>query len=88
MTNETICAISTAPGVGGIAVIRVSGPEAIAICDRLFQARRAGKTLSAQPAYSLTYGTLAEGGEIDRRTTPMLLGFGHCNATGRLGPWS
>lgn len=63
MTNETICAISTAPGVGGIAVIRVSGPEAIAICDRLFQARRAGKTLSAQPAYSLTYGTLAEGGE-------------------------
>ena len=63
MTNETICAISTAPGVGGIAVIRISGPEAIAICDRLFQARRAGKTLSAQPAYSLTYGTLAEGGE-------------------------
>ena len=25
MTNETICAISTAPGVGGIAVIRISG---------------------------------------------------------------
>ena len=63
MTNETICAISTAPGVGGIAVIRISGPEAIAICDRLFQARRAGKTLSAQPAYSLTYGTLAADGE-------------------------
>ncbi|MDD6100646.1 MAG: hypothetical protein PUD08_08225, partial [bacterium] len=31
--NDTICAVSTAPGMGGIAVIRVSGPEAIAICD-------------------------------------------------------
>lgn len=39
-SGETICAISTAPGVGGIAVIRVSGPEAFAICGGLF--RRAG----------------------------------------------
>ena len=39
MTNETICAISTAPGVGGIAVIRVSGEEAIPLCDRIFQPR-------------------------------------------------
>ena len=31
MTNETICAISTAPGVGGIAVIRISGKEAISL---------------------------------------------------------
>lgn len=31
----TICAISTPYGMGGIAVIRVSGPDAIAICSRL-----------------------------------------------------
>jgi tRNA modification GTPase len=35
--DQTICAVSTPPGVGGIAVIRVSGAEAFAICDRLFR---------------------------------------------------
>ena len=36
---QTICAISTPYGVGGIAVIRVSGDDAIAIVDRLFVGR-------------------------------------------------
>lgn len=36
MNDTTICAISTPPGIGGIAVIRISGPDAFAICDRLF----------------------------------------------------
>lgn len=31
--QDTICAVSTAPGVGGIAVIRVSGKKAAEICD-------------------------------------------------------
>ena len=31
--QDTICAISTAPGVGGIAVIRVSGKKATEICN-------------------------------------------------------
>ncbi|KWV88405.1 hypothetical protein PFLmoz3_01300 [Pseudomonas fluorescens] len=31
---------------------------------------------------------LADGGMMEIRTTPMLPGFGHCIATGRLGPWS
>ena len=37
--EQTICAISTAYGTGGIAVIRVSGAEAITIVDRLFCGR-------------------------------------------------
>ena len=61
--NETICAISTAPGIGGIAVIRVSGPEAFTICDRLFHAKQAGKTLASQKAYTLLYGTILDKGE-------------------------
>ena len=36
---DTICAISTAYGVGGIAVIRVSGPQSISIVDTLFSGR-------------------------------------------------
>ena len=42
--DDTICAISTPPGVGGIAVIRVSGRDAFTICDRLFVVARAERT--------------------------------------------
>ena len=41
MTNDrTICAVSTPPGIGGIAVIRISGSEAITICEKLFVRRK------------------------------------------------
>ena len=56
--NETICAISTAPGVGGIAVIRISGPEAFSICDKIFKAKKADKKLQTQKAYTLSFGTV------------------------------
>lgn len=39
MDTDTICAISTAPGVGGIAVARVSGPQAIAVADSVWRGR-------------------------------------------------
>lgn len=42
MTDDTIAAISTPIGAGGIAIIRVSGPNSLAIADQLFQAK-AGK---------------------------------------------
>ncbi len=55
--NKTICAISTPYGVGGIAVIRVSGPDAIAIVDTLF----VGKTSLAQAkANTIHYGRIAD----------------------------
>lgn len=34
--NDTISAISTPPGEGGISVIRISGGDAVSICDRVF----------------------------------------------------
>lgn len=43
--QDTICAVSTAPGVGGIAVIRVSGKEALRICAPFFKS-----DISAIPA--------------------------------------
>lgn len=36
MEFDTIAAISTPPGEGAIAIIRLSGPEAIQIADRIF----------------------------------------------------
>ncbi|GHU56206.1 tRNA modification GTPase MnmE [Bacteroidia bacterium] len=62
--SDTICAISTAPGVGGIAVIRVSGPEAIAICNTIFTPKTQGKDLLSQPAYSIRFGSICRNGEL------------------------
>ena len=52
---STICAISTPEGSGGIAVIRVSGPTAIAMVDRLFCGR---KSLTEAKAYTVHYGEI------------------------------
>ena len=41
----TICAISTAPGIGGIAVIRISGEQAFTACDAIFKPFTAGVTI-------------------------------------------
>ena len=38
--RDDICAVSTPPGVGGIAVIRVSGPKAIEIVDTIWHGHR------------------------------------------------
>lgn len=58
--NDTICAVSTPHGVGGIAVIRVSGPKAIAITDSVWHGRR----LSNAASHTAHLGTiLDEAGE-------------------------
>lgn len=65
MTNEdTICAISTAPGAGGVAIIRVSGPEAICISNSLFVPRKEGRHLLSQKTYTLRYGSICRGDEL------------------------
>lgn len=48
---QTICAISTPYGVGGIAVIRVSGKEAISITDSLFEGRVSLREASANTVH-------------------------------------
>lgn len=58
---QTICAISTAYGVGGIAIIRVSGEKAIPIVDALF----AGRTsLKDTPANTVRHGRIERNGEL------------------------
>lgn len=62
MDNRTIAAISTPQGVGGIAVIRISGQKATDIADKVF----AGKVkLSNAPSHTVHYGKIVDGkGEI------------------------
>jgi tRNA modification GTPase len=52
---NTICAISTPYGSGGIAVIRVSGESAVQIADTLFHGR---KSLMEAAAYTVHYGEI------------------------------
>ena len=59
---ETICAISTAYGTGGIAVIRVSGEDAIRIVDRLFVGRH---RLADTPANCIRYGRIQKTEVLD-----------------------
>ena len=56
----TIAAVATPPGVGGIAVIRVSGPDASSIAGRIFRAGRTGAAISLTAANSHTihYGRI------------------------------
>ena len=50
--EDTICAISTALGVGAISIIRVSGPEAISIVDKIFKE----KDLTKVDSHTIHYG--------------------------------
>jgi len=54
--NDTIIALATAPGVGAIGVIRVSGPATIAIVNSVFR----GKDLTEVPSHTIHLGTIRD----------------------------
>ncbi|MCC7519956.1 MAG: tRNA uridine-5-carboxymethylaminomethyl(34) synthesis GTPase MnmE [Verrucomicrobiae bacterium] len=56
--EETIAAIATSPGPGGISVLRMSGKTALTIADAVFRGR--GKP-SAQPSHTLRHGFVMDG---------------------------
>lgn len=58
LQEDTICAIGTAYGSAGIAVIRVSGKDAIAVADSLFRGRH---PLREAVSHSAHYGTIVRG---------------------------
>ncbi|HPF50833.1 MAG TPA: tRNA uridine-5-carboxymethylaminomethyl(34) synthesis GTPase MnmE, partial [Draconibacterium sp.] len=62
--QSTICAISTSPGVGAIAVIRLSGSDAINIADKVFQSPKREKKLIDQAANSLHFGHIVKDEQI------------------------
>lgn len=61
-TTDTIVAIATAPGLGAIGVIRLSGNDAILICQKVFK----GADLTLQKSHTIHYGFVMDGAlEID-----------------------
>ena len=64
MNDQTvICAIATAPGMGAIAVIRLSGKGCIEICDRVFVSP-SGKKLTDVRPNTIHFGKLNDGKEL------------------------
>ena len=55
---STITAISTAPGVGGIAVIRVSGEDALKNCDSIFLPKKKEFSLLLQKTNTVSFGSI------------------------------
>lgn len=55
--EDTIVALATPNGVGAIGVIRLSGPQAIVIANRVFR----GKDLTRQPSHTIHFGNIVDG---------------------------
>jgi tRNA modification GTPase len=62
--NDTICAISTPPGLGAIAVIRISGPDAIKACKKIFRPHEKGLDLAKAVTHTVHYGSIGDGDGI------------------------
>jgi len=61
--QSTICAISTAPGNGAIAIVRLSGAETLDISAKVFHPIKS-KVLREQKANTVHFGTIQDGEEI------------------------
>ncbi len=56
--EDTICAPATVPGTGAISVIRVSGPEALTIADKVIRCRKGA--ISEADGYTIKFGTVVD----------------------------
>ena len=73
MIHDTIAAISTPIGEGGIGIVRLSGSTALEITDRLFCPVR-GRPLREAPSHTLHYGTLCwDGRTVDEVLVSVML---------------
>lgn len=55
MNQDTIAAIITPPGIGAVSMIRISGPEAFAIIQKIFS-----KDLEKEPSHTIHYGRILD----------------------------
>jgi len=75
----TIAAISTPQGKGGVALVRISGPEANAVGDRIFN-RINGKPVSESPARTALFGEIVDPTDKKRIDTGLCTRFAAPNS--------
>ncbi len=69
--EDTIVAVATAPGIGAIAVIRLSGPDAFTIANKIFP----GKDLLLQASHTIHFGNIKSGNKsIDEGVVSLFKG--------------
>ncbi len=76
--DDTIAAISTPVGQGGIGIVRISGPAALSIAERIFRGRKT-EDITAARHYTLRYGHIinpAAGSIIDEVILSVMRGPG------------
>lgn len=61
--EDTICALSTAPGMGAIAMIRISGPATFEIFDTVFKPFKRNTSLATAEPYSMLFGKVLDGSQ-------------------------
>ncbi len=69
MKLDTICAISTPPGVSGIGIVRLSGPKTYKIIEKIFTpgkitGKRKKIKIEKIPSHTVHYGHIIENGRI------------------------
>jgi len=62
--KETICAIATPPGMGAIAIIRVSGSDALRICEEIFSPKKKDLKITEAATHTIHFGTISNSDEI------------------------
>lgn len=62
--ETTIAAISTAMSESGIGIIRVSGPEALDIVNRIYRSKGGKKDINKVPTHTIHYGYIYDGEEL------------------------
>lgn len=62
-TSDIICAISTSPGMGAIAVLRLSGDGCISLTEQIFESP-SGKHLSVAKGNTVHFGSIRDGKEL------------------------
>lgn len=62
--TETIAAIATALSDSGIGIIRISGPEAIEVGNRVYQSKNGCHNLKGYGSHTIHYGFIVDGDEI------------------------
>ncbi len=64
MNTDTIAAIATALSDSGIGIIRISGPEAIEIADKIYTSKKGNKHLKDVDSHTIHYGFIVDNNEI------------------------
>lgn len=75
--EDTIAAIATAIAPSGIGIVRISGPEAVAVADRLYRGKKKEKKLADMKSHTIHYGWIVEQEQVLDEVLVMLMRGSH-----------